>query len=136
MSRSGYSDDYSEGDAPPFLWRQSVENAINGKRGQLMLRDLLAALDAMPNKRLIAEDLIRDGEVCAIGALGVVRGIDLQKLDPERPGLIAKSFGIAEALVREIEFYNDEFGAPETPEQRWERMRHWVASQIKSESVA
>lgn len=43
----------------------------------------------------------------------------------------AEIFGIAEALVKEIVFMNDEWAYKETPEQRFFRMREWILSQIK-----
>jgi hypothetical protein len=49
-------------------------------------------------------------------------------LDPEDYEQLADVFGVAHQLVQEIEFENDEYH--ETPEQRWERMRTWVASLI------
>jgi hypothetical protein len=51
MSRSGYTDDV-EYSWRSIMWRGRVVSAIRGKRGQALLRDLLAALDAMPDKRL------------------------------------------------------------------------------------
>lgn len=55
MSRSGYTDD----DDDPLAtgrWRAQVRSAIRGKRGQAFLRELIAALDAMPEKALITEN--------------------------------------------------------------------------------
>ena len=133
MSRAGYNEvdgDYTEWNL--ICWRGAVTSAIKGKRGQTFLREMLAALDAMPVKRLIAADLERDGEVCAIGAVGKARGVDMSKLDPEDSGPVADTFGIAAAMAREIVYTNDEGSwNPETPEARYERMRRWVASQIK-----
>lgn len=132
MSRSGYTDDDDSGMLA--MWRGQVASAIRGKRGQGLLRDLLAALDVMPEKRLIAHDLIKDGEVCAIGSLGVQRGIELEALDPEDYDRVAETFGVAHQLVQEIEYMNDErwFGrGEEPPEHRWQRMRDWVAAQIR-----
>lgn len=145
MSRSGYSDE-SENVA---MWRGMVASATRGKRGQEFFRELLGALDAMPEKRLIA-DLLEDGpagEVCAIGALGKARGIDMSGMDPEDAGPVAAAFNIAECLAQEVVYMNDEYqryswdpyerGKPqqrheETPERRWIRMRKWVAEQIRS----
>ena len=170
MSRSGYHDDLDD----PLAhgrWRARVASATRGKRGQKLLRDLLAALDAMPEKRLIADEIevsavadekhaqswvklfndqsaaeryrklhvdnrppeYREGDVCALGAIGRVRGVDLSDLDPEQPERVAEVFDIAEPLAREIFYMNDEVGHRETPEQRWQRMRNWVAAQIKTE---
>lgn len=124
MSRSGYSDDCEHLD----LWRQAVARAIAGGRGQRFLRALLGALDAMPAKRLIAYEITRDGEVCALGAVDPA-----PTLDPDDRKAVSRHYGIAEALAAEIMFINDE-GAyrVETPEQRWERVRLWVESQITS----
>lgn len=136
MSRSGYSDDGDCDQWQHIMWRGRVASATRGARGQAMLRDLLAALDAMPNKRLIAHELIAEGEVCAIGSLGLARGVEMEKLDVENFGQIADTFGVAAPLVQEIEWWNDEGGLyRETPEQRWTRMRAWVAKQIKGHSL-
>lgn len=107
MSRSGYTDEDENNTLG--LWRGAVGRSIKGKRGQSMLRELLTALDAMPVKALAAESLVTaDGEFCTLGALGHARGIDLQALDPEDWDAVAKAFGVAPALVREIVFMNDE----------------------------
>lgn len=139
MSRSGYSDDIDQWAL--IMWRGQVASAIRGKRGQAFLRDLARALDAMPEKRLIDRELIAEvpafippgftPAVCAIGSLGVQRGVDLKALDPGDYDGIANAFGIAHQLVQEIEFENDEacWGV-ETPEQRWVRMRDWVRRMI------
>jgi len=128
MSRSNYVDDPEN----LAMWRGAVRSAIFGKRGQKLLRDLAAALDAMPQKRLIADDLVdAEGEVCAFGCLGKARGIDMSGIDPECPEQVAKAFGIAYAMAAEIEYLNDEVCVVATPEQRWTRMRAWVAEHIK-----
>lgn len=138
MSRSGYSDDCSGRELN--LWRQAVNRAVKGKRGQAFLREALAALDAMPEKRLTTDSLHEpeSGQFCTLGAVGAVRGMDLKPLEySERDG-IAQSFGIAEALAAEVMYENDEGActsrcidgrwsyAPETPEERWTRMRAWI----------
>jgi hypothetical protein len=173
MSRSGYCDDL---DDPLALgrWRAQVRSATRGKRGQKLLRDMLAALDAMPEKRLVSGvlevsseidernaqkwvDMFKDpdaanryrehyvatrpssfkeGDVCALGALGRVRGLDMTELDPEQPESVAAAFDVAEPLAREIVYMNDEgTWRIETPEERWTRMRAWVESQIIKSTV-
>lgn len=136
MSRSNYSDDCDGWKL--VCWRGAVTQAIRGKRGQKLLTDLLVALDAMPYKRLIAEELVKDGEVCALGALGMARGMGetLAQLDPWEYQDIAHAFDVAPALVQEIEFENDEdwYCRHATPEQRWEHMRHWVEQHIIKEA--
>lgn len=127
MSRSGYTD-YCEG---INLYRGQVASATRGRRGQRLLTDLLAALDAMPDKKLVTDELeAEDGAVCALGALGKARGIDMANIDPHDSETVSATFDIADCLAREIVYINDEHWTPETPEQRWQRVRKWVASQI------
>ena len=131
MSRSGYTDDCYDDQWQAIMWRGAVASAIRGKRGQAFFRELIDALDAMPERRLIAHDLEKDGAVCAIGSVGTRRGVEMGKLDPEEPSQIAEAFGIAAPLVREIEWYNDEGGnSRETPEDRWRRMRAWAEKML------
>lgn len=143
--RSGYSDDCTEWSL--ICWRGAVASAIRGRRGQAFLRELLDALDAMPEKRLVANSFATsDGEYCTLGVIGAARGAGLPQFDPEYaedydPSDLrheaAQKLGIAEALADEIMFENDEGDPaywspnPETPEQRWVRMRNWVVSKIK-----
>lgn len=135
MGRSGYSDDCDD-EGLLHLWRQAVSNAIHGARGQKFLRDLVTALDAIPDKRLIAEELEADGQVCAIGSVGKLRGIPMEKIDPYDTRQLSEQFGIARALAKEIMFENDE-GAftAETPEARWQRMRDWAMEHIIKETI-
>jgi hypothetical protein len=133
VSRSGYTDDCEGRDLA--MWRGQVASAIRGKRGQTLLRELLEALDAMPEKRLIAHALKKDGEVCALGSLGIKRKIELEALDPENYDALADTFGVAHQLIQEIEFMNDEVGSwhvSETPEHRWQRMRNWVSENLRA----
>jgi hypothetical protein len=164
MSRSGYTDDYDE-DGTGGLWRGAVRSAINGKRGQAVLREIASAMDAMPEKALAAESLVTaEGEFCTLGVLGAARGVDLARLDPDDSDQVAAAFGIAPALAREIVYMNDEYGdddyqwvkveicGPIRPyhpeygshwrernvatsdgaERRWNRMRKWVAENLKA----
>lgn len=128
MSRSGYSDDYDDGLLA--MWRGQVASAIRGRRGQKFLRDLIEALDALPEKKLIRDDLIHaDGAVCALGAVGVKRGVaGLELLDPEDHQTLSGVFDIAHQLVQEVEWMNDEGAWNDTPETRWQRMRRWAES--------
>lgn len=130
MSRSGYSDDCENWNL--ICWRGAVTSAMKGKRGQAFLLDLRDAMDAMPEKRLVADVLEADGQFCTIGVLGAKRGINMQLLDPDDREGVAEAFGIAPALAAEIVFMNDEGSwNAETPEQRWLRMREWVESNIQ-----
>lgn len=133
MSRSGYSDECEN----LGLYRAAVERAIHGKRGQAFLREMAAALDAMPVKELIAHDIVDpDGQACAIGAVALARRMDVEGLDPYDQGDVAKRFGIARSMAAEIAYENDECGPffgleKETPAARWKRMRKWVEEQLK-----
>ena len=139
MSRSGYceGDDYDYDPWLNIIWRGAVARAMNGKRGQALLRETLAALDAMPEKKLIASELEgAEGSFCTLGALGHARGIDMSAIDPEEADQVAAAFGVAPAMVREIVYYNDEVGPfKESPEARFQRMRRWVESQIREPKV-
>lgn len=109
MSRAGYSDD---GDDPLAMgrWRAQIRSATRGKRGQQFFRDLIAALDALPEKELIAGELKTDeGCVCALGALGTARGVDLSELDTEDYERLGATFDIASQLARETMYENDEY---------------------------
>lgn len=138
-NRSGYVEDGDMDQRDFAMWRGRVASAIRGKRGQVMLRELAAALDAMPEKRLVKNQLqTKDGDCCTLGCLAAVKGkdfteyedadeYDLQELNPE----LAEAFNVAECLVQEIEWENDSLGNYETPEKRWARMRAWVDDNLK-----
>lgn len=129
MSRSGYSDDFDGWSL--IRWRGQVASAIKGKRGQAFLKELVEALDTIPEKRLI-EDEFWNGESCALAAVAVKRGIDVITLDAEDNDRLSDLLNIARPLVMEVEFLNDECGRyKETPEQRWHRMRAWATSLIR-----
>lgn len=130
MSRSGYSEDY-DNQWGLIQYRGAVKAAIRGKRGQAFLLEMFRAMEAMPEKKLITDELEDKGAVCAIGAVGRVRGLDMAQIDPHEPEVVAKAFGIAEALAREIAYENDESGSRnETPEQRFERVHTWIIANL------
>lgn len=158
MSRHGYSmdGDFTNWDA--IRWRGALKSAVRGARGQAALRELLAALDALPEKRLAAGVLATaEGEFCALGALGAARGMALERLDPEDLWAVAQAFGIPRTLAAEVMFQNDESadelvpfnfevcgpmrpwerhrklrwrGNPRAAEIRFNKVREWVARQI------
>ena len=134
MNRSNYREDI---DIWALIrWRGAVKSAINGKRGQEFLKELLAALDSMQDRVLIKNKLECDGQFCALGLVGNKRGLDLSKLDPFDPIDISEAFDIAQALAQEIAFINDYdydcYYMYESKEARWNRMRKWVHEQITS----
>jgi len=144
MSRAGYTD--CGGDEWAMIcWRGAVESAIRGIRGQAFLKEFRDALDAMPEKKLYEYDLqTANGHSCALGAVGKARGINMVGWDPEDHGQLSTTFNIAEALVREIEFINDEYPwrrkftlaeEEELAPTRWQLMRKWIDRQIPKETL-
>lgn len=158
MSRSGYSDDFGDDD-PLALgrYRAQVNSAIRGKRGQALLRELLVALDAMPDKRLVAGELEAEGSFCALGVVGHARGLNLAAIDTYDVESLGPKFNIAEQLAREIMWINDDhvndwhwvqvevFGPMQAWEsrvtkvrvqdesaglKRWKAVRDWTAANI------
>ncbi len=157
MSRSGLSDDCDE-QWMEALWRGRVRSASRGKRGQKFYRELLGALDAMPVKELHAEvfDDSMEGKVCALGALCRVRHIDVVDADPDDDRIaeeLAIKLDVSDCLTRTVIWENDEGGHDrfialkhealhgqwsarvlESPWDRWQRMRAWVAGNIRDDA--
>ena len=134
MSRSGYSDDCEN----IGLWRGAVARAVSGKRGQSFLREMAAALDAMPLKELIAGEVVRDSaHVCALGSVAVARGMDVTALEIYDGESVGAAFGVARALACEIANENDDAGpySGEAPAERWQRMRRWVDGHLCAPAV-
>ena len=130
MSRSGYIDDIEQWDL--IRYRGAVAAAIRGKRGQAFLLEAWKAMQALPEPKLIAHDLEAEGAVCALGAVGKTRGVDMTKVDPEDHESIAALFGIPHTLACEIMWMNDEAGyRAETPEQRFVRMKKWIEDNLR-----
>ena len=133
MSRSGYIEDIDQWAL--IKYRGQVASAIRGKRGQAFFRELIAALDVMPVKELVSEDLVTDdGNVCALGALGQVKGLDLKAIDPYDHEALGAVFNIAPQLAAEVMFENDEYWQDD-PAGRWQRMRRWAEAQVKAQQA-
>lgn len=133
MSRSGYCDD-GDGDYLN-LYRATVDRAIAGKRGQIFLKELAVAMDAMPEKRLITDELITEtGEMCTIGVLCKAKGLDVSKVNVYDSDKVGALVNISRSMAAEIEYENDERFHCETPEQRWTRMRKWVENNLNVEN--
>jgi hypothetical protein len=142
MSRANYTDE-SDDQWAQVMWRGAVASAIKGKRGQAFLREMLVALDSLPEKKLISgklQDETDDTAVCSLGAVGRLRGVDLKGFNPEgdeddccyeldTEGL-AGVLKISDALTREIMYMNDDAYSINNAEERWMRMRAWVERQI------
>lgn len=139
MSRSGYTDHYDYDLSN--LYRANVDRAIAGRRGQKFLRELIAALDALPEKKLIAESFAAGEGVCALGAVARERGVTNKLPDPELYDeweigeRAAAVLGIARCMACEIMWENDgDFRTElETEEQRWSRVRNWAVQHLNTE---
>jgi hypothetical protein len=150
VSRSNYSDDCEH----VHLYRGAVNRALQGKRGQAFLREMLAALDELPWQRLevgtlveltrldaddeLTEDVNAEAHVsgcCAMGAVALKRELDVSNVNAYMSSEVGRAFDIAPSMAAEIAYENDEAGPDdETPEQRWHRVRAWVVAQIKAGS--
>ena len=132
MSRANYSED-SDGGWAYICWRGAVKAATNGARGQALLKELIAAMDAMPVKELISDELVSEGNYCALGLVAATRGVDVSRIDPESHGCVAAALNIAPALAREIAFINDDdewADRQNTGAARWGRVRRWAERHI------
>jgi hypothetical protein len=141
MSRL-YQDDYD--DAESWMYGQQVgalKSAIRGQRGQRLLRDLVAGLDALPTPELSAgalEDEVT-GCCCAFGAVRRYRGAAAvplwfhpmeEDLDPPH---FAEPFDVAPALAWEVVEANEgwsDSNMETARRQRWERVRAWAVRHL------
>lgn len=142
------------------LYAQSVQNAINGKRGQTALLELEEALLAMPEKRLIEGELYREdfpgvagtevvpekGGVCAVGAMVIHRKMKAGMTREQAMEAVAKKFGagyhdtvacakeelgLLTTLATEFAFVNDEEACACSPEERYGIVLAWVRKNLK-----
>lgn len=128
------------------LWDANVERALNGRKGQAMLRELEQALLALPHKRLIDSDFKQDGDVCVVGALAIQRvkrfletddfqtaysGLPDFEGEPDEIAWYAEThLGMSRLLAWHLQFKNDEEYAGASPELRYDNMLQWVRSRI------
>ena len=141
MSRYCDSDDY---EYEPWMEGQAagaMQSAIRGRRGQQLLRDLIAGLDALPVPELAAGALEdpETGCVCALGAVRLQRGAEAVPLhfDPTDPDIdwrdLAEPFDISETLANAVVSQN-EYGSSRNDEQsrrhRWRSVRAWAVGHL------
>ncbi|HET8627028.1 MAG TPA: hypothetical protein VFL91_06395 [Thermomicrobiales bacterium] len=133
-----------EGGIPAALWEHNLRRALTSKRGLATLRDLEAALLALPEKKLIAGDMAYpSGAVCAVGAYSLYkrlqRGEDREaallslcsREGPYETALEGQRYGMAYTLAWEIAERNDEiYGGAYTEEGRYQEMLAWVRRQL------
>jgi hypothetical protein len=141
MSRYSDCDDY---DWEPWMEGQAagaLQSAIRGRRGQRLLRDLIAGLDALPVPELAAGALEdpETGCVCALGAVRLQRGPEAVPLrfDPTDEDVdwreLAKPFNISETLANAVVSQN-EYASERNDEQsrrrRWLSVRAWAVGHL------
>ena len=141
MSRL-YQDD--SGDAEPWMEGQqagALRSAIRGQRGQRLLRDLVAGLEALPSPELSAGALEDEdtGCCCAFGVVRRYRGAAAVPLyfDPMEADLdpphFAEPFDVAPALAWEVVEVNEgssDSNMEAARRQRWERVRAWAVKHL------
>jgi hypothetical protein len=141
MSRYCDSDDY---DYEPWMEGQAagaLRSAIRGRRGQQLLHDLIAGLDALPVQELAAGALEDPGTgcVCALGAVRLQRGADAVPLrfDPTDPDAdwrdLAEPFDISETLANAVVSQNeccDKNNDEYSRRQRWQSVRDWAVRNL------
>lgn len=115
MSRFHENDDFDSNYC--YLWDSRVRQTIKGKRGQKMLREFIDALLELPSRRLIAGNIVKNGEVCAVGALAKKRGVDLEPwddgtADDDTTARLGVAMGLTYTLAFEMGFLNDVEYAP------------------------
>ncbi|MGB1013393.1 MAG: hypothetical protein ACPG4T_04600 [Nannocystaceae bacterium] len=133
-SRSGYSDDgwgSREERWQGIRYRGAVASALRGKRGQKFLRDLIEALDAMPVKKLISGGPVTPDGCCAMGAVMLLRGLEVSSQYDSLAAQLAEPLDIAEAMAQEIAFENDgDLDYIKSDADRWTKMRRWAEGNL------
>jgi len=163
MSRISYSE---EEDYPGQfnLWQANCQRSIAGKQGQAVLRELEAALVALPNRRLQSHIVACDGDVCAVGAFLLMRKAkEVGSVDEAQRQLEAEMGSEEDQCDIETDELGIEAGMPRlvawklvelndihfdykwdaqankcveiTPEERYDRILAWVRSKLKSEAA-
>jgi hypothetical protein len=141
MSRYSDFDDYYW---EPWMDGQAagaLQSAIRGRRGQQLLRDLIAGLDALPEPELAAGALEdpETGCVCALGAVRLQRGPEAVPLpcDPTDPDLdwreLAGLFDISQTLANEVvtqNEYNTVGNDEQSRRHRWLSVRAWAVGHL------
>jgi len=115
------------------LWQANCERSLRGKRGQQELRELRAALLALPEKRLIHGALEDErGYVCAVGAYAKHKGVELSKFDVDsNTDDVGIEAGMPRLVAWKVVEMNDLQLDHLTPEQRYEKMFAWVESKLE-----
>ena len=144
--RVGYSED--EDSVGRFnLWQANCRRSRQGKKGQVALRELEAALLAMPDKRIQKDVFVElSGEACAIGALmmhklvsagvpreqAIVECAALEPLDTEEHGV---RIGLPRLVAWSVAVENDDEWKNRTAEDRYLHVLAWVRRELSHEQI-
>ena len=140
MSRL-YQEDYDFEPWMPGQQAGALKSAIRGRRGQRLLLDLVAGLDALSVPELSAGALEDEatGCCCALGAVRRYRGpaaVPLyyhpkeEDLDPPH---FAKPFNVAPALAYAVVEANEgwsDSNVESARRQRWKAVRAWAVRHL------
>jgi len=137
MSRLYYDEDWDYSG----LQQGWLRSAVRGKRGQSFLRELVAALDALPTPELSAGALEdeQSGCCCAFGAVRRLRGPENVKIcfHPEEedvsPCDLAEPFGVSSTLAWAVVQVNEDMAESNTERarrRRWADVRAWAVRHL------
>lgn len=139
-----YDDDSEEWALNQGRWANNVKQTFEGKRGQLMLRDLRDALNGLPTKELGAGALCQvtpEGHVlyCIMGAFAHHKGDDNGKLRVDDPGALGASdtayvgegHGMSFTMAWTLAQMNDDEYKRATPGERWRALMDFTTEKIK-----
>ena len=158
MSRidTDWQPDSVEDELRSWAFSGNIKRAIAGKKGQKFLRELEAALLAMPAKRLVSGVLVHtketpaDGDVCALGSVavarqmasGMTRTAAMEKVAKDFDGVNEENYSgweiqqetaallkICHPLAYAVIDRNDECSAS-TPEERYWKVLSWVQKKL------
>ena len=134
---------YNEDEGYPgqfALWEANCRRSIRGRRGQAELKQLEAALRALPQQRLTKDTLVEGDDVCAIGAYARYKGFTLADYDPEdETDQVGVAAGMPRLVAWSVVAQNDLhcntfWGIPlvrdMTPEERYVKVLAWVRGHI------
>jgi hypothetical protein len=117
-----------------ICFRGAVASSLRGKRGQKFLKELITALESLPEKKLIGGELELNGQYCALGCVGASRGLDMSTIDTWDYDKLSEIFNISPTMIREIEWINDETVyarlGEDKDEKRWKVVYDWAKSQV------
>ena len=136
-------------------WERNSRAVLKSGRGKKALADLITALEALPQRRLISERvavLTNPGaedchvsEVCAVGAYAHFKGIDLTTWVGEDGAVadetdtslretawLGEQAGMAFTLAWNLGYLNDYTLKDCTPEERWQRVYEWATEHLST----